>query len=335
MGCKMSDSEDIQEFSEIAGSQAHTQSRRNEALSSECGSSSKPPVTASVVGQGTVSCWEDHGGQIFFPSGKTIEVLPTGQYQIQEHPNRGLFLDKMTTNLDELLVLPDTNCDKVLKGIEDFWNREEYFRKHGFLWKRGIMLWGPPGSGKTSLLQLLSRDIIKRGGITVYVTRPHFATSMFPLIRKIEPVRPIVVILEDIDAMVRVHGESDLLSLLDGEVQIDNVVYIATTNYPELLDKRLINRPSRFDEVVKIGMPSDRARGIYLIAKNPRLKGNTEELQKWVNSTKNFSVAHLRELIVAVECLGRDLDDTIKRLRKMNDIKISSEDRDAPIGFTA
>ena len=65
--------------------------------------------------------------------------------------------------------------------------------------------------------------------------------------------------------MTEYYAESEYLSLLDGENQIGNVVYVATTNYPEKLDKRFTDRPSRFDVVQKISMPNEDGKKILYI----------------------------------------------------------------------
>jgi len=54
-----------------------------------------------------------------------------------------------------------------------------------------------------------------------------------------------------------------VLNLLDGVKQVDNIIYIATTNYPELLEERILNRPSRFDRRFHIGTPSAEVRKFY------------------------------------------------------------------------
>lgn len=325
----------VEEFVELAGTAAKSRSNR---INKEVPIPAEAATMSGASGQpfnkkqeGYLQGYEVHGS-VYFPCGKTVETMPAGQYRI-DVSDRGIFFVKMRTNLDELLVLPDNNCDKVLASIEKFWDREKAFREFKFLWKRGIMLWGPPGSGKTSLLQLLSKDIIERDGLTIYIENPKVSTRALEMFREVEPDRPVVVILEDIDAMVKSYGDDMLLALLDGEVQIDNVVYVATTNYPELLDPRLVNRPSRFDEVIKIGMPTAAARKVYLERKNPKL--DPEQLAYWVKHTDGFSVAHLRELIVSVECLGNDVDATIKRLKIMNEKKSSSADFERKLGFTA
>jgi len=201
----------------------------------------------------------------------------------------------------------------------------------------------------TSTLQIISKNIIVDGGISVYVDRPNEAAKGLAVLRKIEPNRPIVVMIEDIDAVIRDYGEASVLALLDGELQIDNVVFIATTNYPERLDGRLINRPSRFDIVKKIGMPSAEARQVYLQERNPKFaltKRNGDkkvnhnlmkELEYWVEQTKGFSVAHLKEAIILVECFGQEPERAFKRLRAMMDTNdVSSDnydDKEKVFGF--
>lgn len=276
-------------------------------------------------------------GDAYFPCEKTELKLAPGQYIVQFSDTKGYYFMKKSVNLDDIINLPDTKSEHVLKSIAHFWTKEKAFRKHGFLWKRGMMLWGPPGSGKTCTLQQLSKMIIDRGGFSVYVnTNPEFVAHGLGIMRRIEPDRPIIVMIEDIDAIIDRFGEAALLALLDGELQIDNVVFIATTNYPEKLDSRFVNRPSRFDEIIYIGMPSSAAREVFLTNKNKRLAKNPEDLKKWVDATDGWSIAHMRELIVAIECLDNPFDATVERLVKMNEIKPNSEDGEdhRTVGFT-
>jgi SpoVK/Ycf46/Vps4 family AAA+-type ATPase len=275
-------------------------------------------------------------GENYFPCEKTDKTLPPAQYLVRYCDSRGYFFSKKSINIDQLIDLPDNNSEEVIASIEKFWDREEFFRQYGFLWKRGIMLHGPPGSGKTSTVQQLSKKIIERGGISIYCTFPRHDAEGLRILRKIEPDRPIVVIIEDIDAIIKHHGESELLAMLDGELQVDNVVFIATTNYPERLDKRLVNRPSRFDEVTYIGMPNAKCREVFLKSKNSRLAEaeNAEELQTWVEESEGFSVAHLKELIVSVECLGNSLHDSLDRLKSMGAKQPSSSNATGNFGFS-
>lgn len=272
-------------------------------------------------------------GKTYSACERAVQELPSGQFMIEYSDDRGIYFMEKETSMDELMILPDTSSDEVVKGIQHFWSREQKYRDYGFLWKRGILLFGPPGSGKTSTVQLIVGEIVKLGGIAVYVNQPRLVTRGLNTLRAIEPKRPVLVIMEDIDAIIDNHGESDILSLLDGESQIDNAVFLATTNYPEKLDKRIINRPSRFDIVRKIGMPSPEARKYYLAKKNPRLAKDEALMKQWVNDTKDYSVAHIKELIASVECLELPYDQVIARLNKMMGGRPSSTDSDNGFGF--
>lgn len=368
------------------------------------------PESDSIKATAGATMWAKHGDS-FFPCEDSVDKLDAGQYTI-DATNQGIFFTKKKVVLDDLIQLPDSSSQEVLDEIKVFWEREEVYRRLKVTWKRGVLLWGPPGSGKTTTVQLLSKMIVDMGGISVYCTAPRVTASGLDAFRRIEPDRPVVVILEDLDAIIHNYGEPDLLALLDGELQIDNVVFVATTNYPEKLDKRIVNRPSRFDIVKKVPMPSKEARKIYLLEKNPRLAEseitkvdpekelqlnelsddiieledavasvdskaikesiktlktslrsadnamkadvsediqdletvleshkakkaelaeakkkasslkkelNTKipEIDSWVELTENYSIAHIKELVLSVECYNRPLKETIARLDSM------------------
>lgn len=273
-------------------------------------------------GQITVRRWAQ-SDDVFWPASETCERLDPAFYRFEALPNIGACLRKATITTDGLIHLPDTVGEKVIGEFKTFWGLRERFAERGFLHKRGILLWGPPGSGKTTSLMLMAQEIVeKQKGIVCQIDDPGLAAVCLGFIRKIEPDRPIVAMLEDLDALVQRHGENNFLALLDGETQVDRVVYVATTNYPERLDKRFVDRPSRFDTVEFIGMPSAAARRVYLSAKEPSL--SSRELDRWVQDTEGFSVAHLRELVILVKCFDRSLDSAISRLESMR-IKPSSD----------
>ncbi len=139
----------------------------------------------------------------------------------------------------------------------------------------------------------------------------------------------MVVIWEDIDTIIANYGESQVLSILDGESQVENVVFLATTNYPERLDGRVINRPSRFDKIVKIGMPNAAARKMYLESKISELVKDGIDL---VADTEGFSIAHLKELIISTCCQDTPVAEVLDRLKKMKKTPTSDSDR-GPLGF--
>ena len=136
----------------------------------------------------------------------------------------------------------------------------------------------------------------------------------------------MVCVFEDIDAIVGAHGDEELLSLLDGESQVDHVLNVATTNYPEQLDRR-------FDRVVRIDAADELTRRSYLAAKLPG--ADAAELERWVRTTEGLSLAALAEAVISVRCLGNGFEETIALLRRMSTGRASSREFAAGAGFAA
>lgn len=249
-------------------------------------------------------------GEVYRPIGATAKRLEAGVYEFDR--DMGLLARPVEVVTDDLIELPDPTCAQVLAGIEKFWTMEARYREHGLLYKRGIGLYGPPGGGKTATVILLGRKLIEKDGIVILFNG--FADNGLRLLRGIEPKRRIVCIMEELDDLLR-SWEDDILSLLDGETQIDGVVYVATTNHYDKLPATIVNRPSRFDEWLEVGMPSAECRAAYL--RNVTGTLPTKELAKWVADTEGYSIAHLKELAAAVLCLEHPYDAVLGRLRKM------------------
>lgn len=282
---------------------------------------------------GNVNVWAVDGNSYSGCPGAQ-EQLDAAFYQPKVDNYGRAFLSRMEISVDDLLQLPDPVTDMLLAEFVGFWGAVDKLVNLGLTVKRGIMLYGPPGSGKTSALQKMAAHMIReKNGVVVMIDRPDFAVQCLHVLRKIEPKRPLICVYEDLDALVERFGQNEYLAMLDGETQIANVVNVATTNYPERLDKRFVDRPGRFDRVQHVGMPSLEARRTYFKAKAPDIDEVTRE--RWAKVSKGWSIAHLRELIVATQALGESEQTAIERLSGMRETTPSSErDPDAPsMGF--
>lgn len=263
------------------------------------------------------SQWQVGTNGKYRAAARTVPSLHPGVYKVQQD-DAGLFLQLQNVISDNIVELPETANVKVLEGMKKFWSSKDNYDRFGLIYKRGVMLWGPPGSGKSVTINLLMKELINAGGIVLLCGHPDYMEVMLQRIRQMEADRPIIVVLEDVDEIIDKHGEHSILSMLDGENQIANVVYLATTNYPERLGARIVNRPSRFDERIFVGMPSEVARRAYLkFATKDQM--TEQDLDKWTKDTKNFSIAHLRELVAAAYCLEQPYEEVVKRLRSMTE----------------
>ena len=191
----------------------------------------------------TYTQWTRHDDGAYAPIGATMPTIEPGHYNLIFTPFGSQFIPVEGRD-DALLEFPDSASHDVLDGIIGFWEREAIFTKYGVPYKRGMLLYGPPGSGKTCTLEMVSRDVINRGGIVIgYPGNPIILMNGYRALRQIQPGTPLVVILEDFE---NYFDDTELLNVLDGVEKIHKVVFLATTNYPERLDPRIRNRPSRF-----------------------------------------------------------------------------------------
>ena len=287
-----------------------------------------PAVTESnderddILNSISLTQWAVCGPNTYKPVSVTFPKLQSGVYSIAVSQYHGIIYQKKNICVDDLLRFPDSMSDKILNEITSFWGKGSKFSEHGFLHRRGYLLHGPAGSGKTCLVQQIIADIVKADGLVFQCNNhPSIFNDGLSQFRKVEPKRPIVCLFEDIDAIIDEHGEDEILTLLDGENQIDKVLNIATTNYPEKLDKRLVARPRRFDRVLEIGMPSAAVRKMYF---QKKLKVSDEEIEKWVLASDGFSFAACAELVISICCFENKFDDAVKNLNEMMTATLNS-----------
>jgi len=260
---------------------------------------------------------------VYLGCGRTVAALEPGFFDVL-CSDTGIFFRKATVTADELLVFPDSLVDKVLREIETFWNKHEVFTAHKLLHRMGYMFWGPPGSGKSCLVYLIIFKIINMGGVVLRCNDLSAFAEGLKILRAIEPQRPLVCIYEDIDSIIRSYGDDNLLQILDGAHQVDRIVNIATTNYPEKLDPRVI-RSRRFDRIHFIGMPNANQREMYFKSKLLPVDLERVPLQAWVARTEGMTFASMTDLIARVCCLECDFEESAERVALLQREKLSSE----------
>lgn len=275
---------------------------------------------------------------VFWGVARASRRLPAGVYRMGSNDTLGPVFLRQTNDTDTLVVFPDSPTSAAIEEIDAFLKMRDRFRHYGLLFKRGMMFWGPPGGGKTTTVQMIIRMVIERyAAIVVFIESPGEAARCLHALRRMEPERLVLAVMEDVEVICDRHSEHELLSLMDGEMQIDGIVYLATTNYPEKLDPRLVDRPSRIDSIRYIGMPTERDRRAYFKAK--LVDSAPAEVKAYVSHSEGYSVAYMRELIVLTKGFGNTLEYASGMLneRRAQSNKLSSQNRpDGPdgAGFT-
>ncbi len=277
----------------------------------------------------------------YIPCHKTIQKVPSGIYELGMSQELGFHIQRQLHFSDDLMELPMKETQEILADIKKFWNNEAVFKRYGYTHKRGILLHGPPGNGKSYLIQVLARHMINEMKGIVLNLKDHQGIELFlnyagPVIRTIERDRPIIVLMEDIDNILEYSNSTltKILNILDGLKQINKVVYIATTNYPEKLQERISNRPSRFDRKVRIGPPDAAVREYYIRHKLKKEDIKKIDVKLWVEETEGLSISHIKELIVSTIILGMSFEEALEIMKQMGN-RTSSNNDGKGIGFSS
>lgn len=272
--------------------------------------------------------WITRGNNLYYPEAqvKLVKKIPTGYYSVGFDQQVSKYtVRKLSYSSDKIFKLPMPEMDDIIKDITTFWAKEEDFKRYELTFKRGVLMYGAPGGGKSHIIQLIVKHLIeKEQGVVFKIEQPNdvetFHQFMHSTFKPIEPSRKIVVIIEDIDGLFHAGKttETILLNILDGMGQMNNVVYLATTNYPEELADRIINRPSRFDRRYEITLPNEAVRKSYFEQLLKPEDLDKHDINLWVEKTDGLSIAHLREIVASTIILGNSFDDTIKLMQDYN-----------------
>lgn len=272
----------------------------------------------------TMPRWTVDDNGDFRPLRATHAVLPAGTYEpVRIHGD--VVLRPRDPLADELIAFPGSIAAEILTEIEAFWDRGNLYRRYGFLHRRGYLLFGAQGTGKTSIVQQVISTVVGQGHLVILCDDPDYLIEAMEGLRSVEPKRPVVCVFEDLDAIIECHGERSLLQWLDGTEQVDKVINLASTNYPENLDPRIVARPRRFDRLIEIGLATEAMRRAYLERKLG-MEASTGEVGGLVSATEELPLAALAELIIAVKCHGASVDATIDRLRRMQQERPRSDE---------
>ena len=237
--------------------------------------------------------------------------LPPGIYQVDYSNDRGYFCKPIKIETDELFIFTDSITTNLLEEIENFWNKETLYKEKKLVHKRGILLSGFAGTGKTTMINMLSKELIDRGGVVFKIygikNLSYYIDFMKHGFRKIQPKTPIITILEDIDQYQDI--ESELLDFLDGQYHLNHHLIIATSNNTENIPDTFL-RPSRLDLKIEVDYPSEQTREEFF--RNKEVPEN--DLSELVKATKECSLADLKEVYICVYLLDYTVEEALTQV---------------------
>jgi len=239
------------------------------------------------------------------------------------------------------VILPEKVKKELKLNIDSLFNNIEAYKKAELPFKRGIMLKGVPGTGKTLIGKILCSTV---GCSFVWVT-PRFvreAKDVSDIYELVRDLSPAILFLEDMDLYTKHREQStdmgllgELMNQLDGLTTNEYVVTIATTNRAEQIEEALRSRPGRFDRSYEIKLPEATQREALLklyINRGDCVCDLTElDYKALADATDGMTGSHVRELVTTaiisaiddksykkekIHLTRRHFEESVKRVKK-------------------
>ncbi len=282
----------------------------------------------------------------FAPSGDAVMMASTTEVKVSDKPaaNNG---DVPKVSYDDIGGLGDA-VKKIREMVELPLRHPELFKRLGVEAPKGVLLHGPPGTGKTMLAKAVagetSSNFISIGGPEI-VSKFYGESEgkLREIFKDAEENAPSIIFIDEIDSIApkrdEVNGEEErrivaqLLSLMDGLNSRGKVVVIGATNRPNSIDEAL-RRPGRFDREIEIGIP-DRDGRLEILEIHTRGMPLADDVDlKWLaDKTHGYAGADLSALTkeAAMAALRRVLPDVDLEAEEiprevLNSISVTKDD---------
>jgi hypothetical protein len=201
------------------------------------------------------------------------------------------------------IVLPAGVLDRIERQTIRFAKLNHRMRAAGRHLKRGLLLWGPPGTGKTLTAMYLARQMPER---TVLVLTGQTLGLIETSCSMARLLQPATLILEDVDLVAEERSRQgvgansvlfELLNQMDGLGEDADVLFVLTTNRPELLEPALASRPGRVDQAIEVPLPDGECRSRLLDLYGQGLVLELSDRDGIVQRTEGASAAFIKELL--------------------------------------
>jgi len=233
------------------------------------------------------------------------------------------FKDMQPSTMREVLIEKPNVRWKDIGGLEDVKQElkevVEWPLKYQKLFEhmkaripKGILLYGPPGCGKTLLAKAVATETEAN---FISVKGPEFLSkwvgeserAVREIFRKARQASPCIIFIDEIDAVAPQRGRdlstnvtervvSQMLTEMDGLEALHKVVVIAATNRPDILDPALL-RPGRFDRLIYVGLPDKKARlEIFKVHTRGKPLAEDVDLEKLAEKTEGYTGADIEAI---------------------------------------
>jgi hypothetical protein len=209
------------------------------------------------------------------------------------------------------IILPAQLLESIERNTLGFAEHAPRLRAAGRHIKRGLLFHGPPGTGKTLTLMYLASQMRGRTVILLTGRVMGLITQSCQLARLLAPS---MVVLEDVDLVAEERDRQEhagpllfeLLNEMDGLASDTDVLFLLSTNRPDLLEPALAARPGRIDQAIAFPLPDAECRRRLFALYGTGLDLRADDLEEMVRRTEGASPAFIRELVRKAALLSAD-----------------------------
>jgi len=202
----------------------------------------------------------------------------------------------------ESIILPSRLLDRIDRDTLGFTAnapRLQAARRH---LKRGLLFYGPPGTGKTLTIMYLAA---RMHGRTVILLTGRVLGLVSQACNLARQLAPSTVVLEDVDLIAQERGPAgghgpvlfELLNEMDGLAEDTDVLFLLSTNRPDLIEPALAARPGRIDQAVEFPIPDEDSRRRLFALYGKGLDLRAKDLEDMIRRSEGVSPAFIRELL--------------------------------------
>ena len=229
------------------------------------------------------------------------QVVSFGRDMFGERETVLSFHRRPSMTLDDV-ILPNETVDAITRQVVGVAHHRAQLLAAGQHLKRGLLLYGPPGVGKTHTVRYLMSELTETTIVQLAGDTLHLIGAACSVARTLQPA---MIVVEDVDLIAEDRdmyaGSSpmlfQLLNEMDGLAEDADVVFLLTTNRADLLEPALAERPGRVDQAVALEKPDREARRRLFALYRAALDVDESRLDSVLSRTDGVTASFLKELL--------------------------------------